>query len=138
MGFSKDVDIFTLYPTDPHLRDMLLQRLYSKTTYILTLSVIFASMATLLNIIMALGNGTLTSREGFLPTIADCARTAYYLFMFVVNWFYPKVGFVGAWSIPLVFTISITECYIICGFPEHIYNRYRFAGSLKRNRFEIL
>ncbi len=136
MTFSKDVNPFTLYPKDIHSRDMLLERLRSKTFYILALAGIFAFMGSVFNFIVALCSNTLKHKEGYLPAIADGTRTGYYLVMLILGWFFPKVRFMGAWSVPLVFAISVTEGYVAAGLPDRIYNRYHLADSLKQNQFK--
>ena len=128
MSRSKDINPFTLYPKDPEYRVLLVERLKKKVQYILVISAIFAGIAAIFNFIVAI---IATKEEGetskyYLLPIVDASRTMYYLLAILAGRMFPLLGYIGAWSVPLLFSVTVTEAFIIVGSPLNVYARYRY------------
>ncbi len=123
---SKRIGPLSLLPVDPLYRRLLLARLKKRTAFVLLISAVVAGVSALINSILAIvdyynsGNGQGAS---YIPAMTDAIRAAYYILALMLARLFPSFGCFASWSIPVVFSVSITEAYTSVNNVHQIYTR---------------
>ena len=128
MDLLGKVNIFTLLPKDLQYCEKHIERLWSKIFFILLLATIFVFVGTVITIIVGVctNEDFLVERTTYIPLMTDLCRGTYYLTLLLLGKYFPVLRLIGAWSIPVVLGVSVTEAYLAVGTAERIYARQFF------------
>jgi len=124
MTISSLINIFSLLPNDENSRNLMINRLHDKACYILLIGGLFAGFSFILNFIAGFATNSFTDDvHSYFILLVDGIRAIYYFSMLIIGRYYRPLQTIGAWSLPLVFAISLTEACIFSNAEERVYIR---------------